>query len=156
MKLEDAYKKISLQCSRKEYCIFDIEKKMQKWELNLKQQKELISRLLKEHFIDESRYAEAFAKDKFRFNKWGKTKITYHLKQKRISTQNIDFALRCIDEDNYISLINNLLESKNKTIKSQNRYERKTKLLRFMLQKGFEYNLLNEAIEQLLSSELGK
>lgn len=147
---KEAYRKASLMCSRKEYCISDLKKKMINWILSPEQKEDIISKLLQENYIDESRFVQAFVKDKFRFNKWGKIKIVYHLKQKQISSENIAKAIENIPEEDYKRLINELLVSKNRNLKAKDGYERKAKLLRFMTQRGFEFELVNNGIEDLL------
>ena len=151
MTVVEAYKKMALLCSRREYCISDIQQKMSRWEMSQKDKTEVVSQLLADNFIDESRFAEAFVKDKFRFNKWGKNKIIYSLKQKRIADKIIFDALEWISDKDYRILIKELLEAKYKTQKSENNYIAKSKLLRFMTQRGFEYDLVNEAIDALFN-----
>ena len=136
-------------CSRKEYCISDLKKKMLNWILSPEQKEDIISNLLQENYIDESRFVKAFVKDKFRFNKWGKIKIVYQLKQKQIASSNIAKALEDISEKDYKELINELLVSKNRNLKAKDSYERKAKLLRFMTQRGFEFELVNNGIDDL-------
>jgi len=150
LETKEIYRKLALICSRKEYCVSEIEQKMLKWDLNLQQKETIISNLIDEHFIDELRFTEAFVKDKFRFNKWGKNKIRYHLKQKQISSELIDNSIQNIPHAEYEHLIETLLESKNKSVKAKNTYERKAKLLRFMTQKGFEFDLVNNSLEKMV------
>ena len=150
LETKEIYRKLALICSRKEYCVSEIEQKMLKWDLNLQQKETIISNLIDEHFIDELRFTEAFVKDKFRFNKWGKNKIRYHLKQKQISSELIDNSIQNIPQTEYEHLIETLLESKNKSVKAKNTYERKAKLLRFMTQKGFEFDLVNNSLEKMV------
>ncbi len=150
MEVLEAYRKLALLCSRREYCISDITQKMLYWKLSLEDKEKITSLLLEKDFIDESRFAEAFVKDKFRFNKWGKKKIIYRLKQKKISTHNINKGLNVITDDAYDYLIKELLEAKSKSVKSKDNYDKKTKLLRFMQQRGFEFEKINNSIDDLL------
>jgi regulatory protein len=149
MTTKEIYSKFALMCSRKEYSAFDVRKKMQNWKLSENNQDKIISDLIKENFINETRFAQAFTKDKFRFNKWGKQKIRYQLKQKQISNHDIEDALCQISNEDYIDMIKNLIESKNRNIKAKSDYERKSKLMRFMAQKGFEIDEVNKIIEEL-------
>ena len=71
----DAKKALNIvagQCSKKEYCSFDILKKLQRWELEEKDIAAVMEFLVKNHFLDDTRFAEAYARDKHRFNRWGK------------------------------------------------------------------------------------
>jgi regulatory protein len=104
--------------------------------------------LIKENFINDKRYAEAFLKDKYHHNKWGKVKIAAQLRAKRIGAELIESALAMLDEDEYRQAIRDILASHRKFVKAKNQYDLKGKLLRFGLSKGFEshilYDILNE------------
>ena len=79
----DAKKALNIvagQCSKKEYCSFDILKKLQRWELEEKDIAAVMEFLVKNHFLDDTRFAEAYARDKHRFNRWGKLKIMQMLR----------------------------------------------------------------------------
>ena len=67
-------------CSKREYCCHDIREKLLTWGISKNDSERIISVLTSERFIDEARYANAFVKDKFKYNKWGKVKIAAHLK----------------------------------------------------------------------------
>ena len=133
-------------CSQREFCINDIETKLESWGVAMSNTQKIIDALLKENFINEERYSKAFAKDKFNYNKWGKIKIASHLKAKRISSETIRLALDSIDNDLYLNTIKITLETRKKSIKAKNNYELKAKLIRFGLSKGFESSLLYEAL----------
>ncbi len=151
MQTKEVYHKFALMCSRKEYSISDIRKKLQNWKLPESKQEEIIKDLVEENYINESRFAEAFVKDKFRFNKWGRQKIKYQLKQKQITEENIETAFEQISQEDYSEMIEKLLESKNKSVKAKSDYERKGKLLRFMAQRGFEIEEVNNGIEKIIN-----
>ena len=136
-------------CSRRELCVSDIQAKLESWGLGMTESEKIIQRLIKENFINEERYANAFVKDKFRYNKWGKIKIGFQLRSKKIPATVIKEALDSIDDDTYISVLKDLIKNHKKGIKARNDYEMKSKLLRFGLSRGFEssllYNLLDES-----------
>ena len=104
-------------CSKKEVCTWDIKMKQRKWELNNDEIENIIEQLVKDDFINEARYSKAFVKDKFNFNKWGRIKIRYELSMRKISQTNINEALEQINEANYISILQTLLEKKHTQIK---------------------------------------
>ena len=129
-------------CANREMCSSDIRKKLELWGIADLLANNIIERLKSEKFIDESRYASAFVKDKFRYNKWGKIKIGSHLRLKRIPDVVIQEALGSIDNEVYLETIKNILATHKKSVKAKNKYELKAKLLRFGLSKGFESNIL--------------
>lgn len=135
-------------CSRREYCSDDILARLQSWSVSEKDAEKIISALIKENFLNEARYSEAFVKDKFRYNKWGRVKIAAHLKAKSIPGELIRSALDSIDDELYRNTLKELIASHRKSVKAKNQYDLKGKLLRYGLSKGFEssllYDLLNE------------
>lgn len=135
-------------CSRREYCSEDIRARLQSWSVSEKDAEKIISALIKENFLNEARYSEAFVKDKFRYNKWGRVKIAAHLKAKSIPGELIRSALDSIDDKLYRNTLKELIASHRKSVKAKNQYDLKGKLLRYGLSKGFEssllYDLLNE------------
>ena len=74
--------KAMAECSRREFCSYDIHNKLRLWGIGNTDSEKIIGILIKENFINETRYATAFVKDKFRYNKWGKVKIASNLKLK--------------------------------------------------------------------------
>jgi regulatory protein len=139
------------QCSQKELCSDDIRKKLSLWGVGNEDIDKIIDILKKENFINEDRYATAFVRDKFKYNKWGKVKIASHLRSKKLSAEIISSALSAIDGEQYIKFIRGLLEGHKRSVKAKNQYDLKAKLLRFGLSKGFEssilYDILNEIEE---------
>ena len=136
-------------CSRTEKCRFDIKEKLKGLGFSADQTEKIINELIKDKFIDDQRFAGFFVRDKFKFKKWGKIKIGYSLKMKKIAPEIIDEALSSIDEDEYRELIINELKKKNSVIKEKNQYKRKAKLFQFAAGRGFESGLIYEAIDKI-------
>lgn len=141
-----ALNKAMALCSPREYCCEDIRSKLTVWGVNKDDSEKIIGILLKENFLDESRYAAAFVRDKFKYNKWGKVKIAAHLKFKKLNSGVIISALDSIDNELYIRLLREIIENHRRTVKSKNQYDLKAKLLRYGLSKGFESSLLYEIL----------
>jgi len=144
-----ALSKAMAQCSRREYCRDDIISKLHLWGVENNDAAKIISILIKENFINESRYALAFVRDKFKYNKWGKVKITAHLKTKNISSETIKSALDSIDNESYVKFIRDNISSHRKSVRAKNQYDLKAKLLRYGLSKGFESNILYDILNDL-------
>ena len=133
-------------CSQREYCREDIRSKLEFWGVEYDDSEKILEILIKENFINETRYASAFVRDKFKYNKWGKVKIAAHLKAKNIPGDIIRLALDNIDNEQYIKFIRELINGHRRTIKAKNQYDLKAKLLRYGLSKGFESSLLFEIL----------
>ena len=143
--------KMQMLCSRQERCTSEIRKKLVEYNLPAQEIDRIIEILLKENYINDERYAVAFAHDKFRFNKWGKIKIEYQLKRKGINDGYILKALESIDIKDYLHMIKSELTKKFKKDKSSSVYVLKSKLMRFGQSKGFEtehvFNIINEILD---------
>jgi regulatory protein len=136
-------------CSQSEKCRSDVSKKLEKWGIVPAVADRIMEQLVKEHFIDEQRYANFFARDKFRFNKWGKVKIAYQLRQKSIPAALIEEALQQIDPEANDELLLKLISEKARKITFKNAYDRKGKLLAYARSKGFDFDAIVKIIDQL-------
>lgn len=148
---KQAYSKMARLCSRAEQCSGDIRKKLMGFELTEEEVDELIANLKEEKYIDDARFAKAYTKDKFRFNKWGKVKIRHSLRMKGVSENDIETGLNEIDSEKYKKLLIKTLKEKAKKTKKKNKYEKMGQVIRFAQTRGFEPELihryLNLAIE---------
>jgi len=88
-------------------------------------------------------------KDKFRFNKWGKFKISYALKAKGLDKGIIDDALNTIDDGEYEELLASLLKTKLVGLKYEFEYEKQGKLFRFAQSRGFENNIIERVLRSI-------
>jgi regulatory protein len=141
--------KAMAQCSRREFCYGEVRAKLDSWGLGDNDNEKIINVLIKENFINEERFARAFVRDKFNYNKWGKVKITSHLRVKNIPGDIIKTALETIDNDLYIRTLRDLISGHSRFVKAKNQYDLKAKLLRYGLSKGFESSLLYDLLNDL-------
>lgn len=145
--MDIALKKAMALCAGREHCYSEIRQKLHTWDVGNDDSEKILKILTDGKFIDEERYATAFSKDKFRYNKWGKIKISSALKMKRIPDEKITIALNAIDDSEYLDLLKNIVEKQKRSVKAKNQYDLKGKILRHCLAKGFEshlvYDLLN-------------
>jgi regulatory protein len=141
-----ALDKAMANCSRREFCCDDIRNKLLQWGLENNDVEKIIEILINENFINELRYATAFVRDKFRYNKWGKVKIAAHLRIKKLPSDIISSALDSIDIEQYTKFMRELIEGHKRTVKAKNQYDLKAKLLRYGLSKGFESSLLYDIL----------
>ena len=146
-----ALTKVMEWCSKSERCIYEAKLKLKKFELSNNELDIAIGYLVKEKFLDDSRYVRFFVNDKLRFNKWGKIKLHYMLRQLQINDLIINKALDEIDPDFYIKILRDLLVTKKNSVKGTSNYERKGKLANYAQYHGFEsdlaYRIANDLIE---------
>lgn len=119
--------------------MFDIKTKLQEWKATEKTLGQIIHQLEKEDYINEERYAIAFALGKMRNNKWGKNKIFYALVQKGVPELYIQMGLNEIDDEEYQGILRQLLA--HKKIDDDNEYRRNNKLVKYAVQKGYQASL---------------
>ena len=136
-------------CSRQEKCSSEIREKLKKFKVQEASMVKVLQTLKKEGFIDESRYAGMFVRDKLRINRWGKIKIQYMLSSKRIPDEIIRDALDGIDDQNYLEILKEELSKKQKSIKAENPFEVRNKLARFAQQRGFESGLIFQVLDEM-------
>ena len=136
-------------CSRQEKCSSEIMEKLKKFKVQEASMVKVLQTLKKEGFIDESRYAGMFVRDKLRTNRWGKIKIQYMLSAKRIPDEIIRDALDGIDDQNYLEILKEELSKKQKSVKAENPFEVRNKLARFAQQRGFESGLIFQLLDEM-------
>ena len=138
-------------CSRREYCVADVLKKASDGlEGDRAAAQEVVDVLVKEKYVDDLRYASAFARDKSAIQGWGEVKIRYMLSAKGVPRDVIDKALEEIDQDKAESRLEKLLQNKLKSLKDDPQC--RLKLLRFALGRGYSYDEVNDVVNSLLKS----
>lgn len=139
-------------CARSEQCEFDIRTKLLRLGLSKSDSEELLQFLRDNKFIDNSRFAVSFARDKCRFSFWGKNKIRLGLMAKRIPKTDIDNALREIDNKDYIDALRRVTLAKGRQLDltGENAREERLKLYRHILSRGFSSDLAAKAVESMV------
>lgn len=152
MKLSEpqALNRVAAYCSRTERSEFDVRKKLTGWELEEDAVKRIIDRLKKERYLDNARFTRSFINDKLKYNKWGKTKIIYELRKKQIPESIYTPILQELSGDEFEEQLIHILTIKAKSVKAKNEYEKKTKLIRFALGRGFTMDMAIKCVNNLL------
>lgn len=140
-------------CSRREYCRQDIMKKLlTALDGDREQAGKILDKLVEERYVDDLRYASAFARDKSSIAGWGDTKIRYMLSAKGISREVIAEALQEVDESKASDRMEKLLLNKVRSLKDDP--QRRLKLLRYSLGRGYQYDEVVEVIDRLLNEKM--
>lgn len=136
------------QCSRREYCSRDVLKKAEKaLDGDREQAMKILETLVADGYVDDSRYAEAFARDKSSISGWGDVKIRYMLSAKGIDKETISKALEEIDARKADERLRKLMENKYKSLRDDPQW--KMKLLRFALGRGYSYDDVSDILEEI-------
>lgn len=140
-------------CSGAERCCLEVRQMLERRKAESTDIERIIKYLIKEGYIDESRYAAAFVHDKVRFAKWGRAKIAQALWQKRIPTCVADAALTSIDEDEYMAALKDVVASRYRQTKGATEYERKIKTMKSVCSRGYEPALVRKVLNLQDSSD---
>lgn len=133
-------------CSGAEHCCLEVRQMLERRKAESADIERIIKYLIKEGYIDESRYAAAFVHDKVRFAKWGRAKIAQALWQKRIPAGVADAALASIDEDEYMAALKDVVASRYRQTKGATEYERKIKTMKSVCSRGYEPALVRRVL----------
>lgn len=143
----DALLRLTSLCSTAEHCSHEMIEKMQRWQLAGDAQARIIEYLVKEKYIDDERYARFFAKDKIRYNKWGRRKVEQAMWLKHIDGDIQRDVLDDIDDEEYLAVLRPLLKTKRKSVKASSDYEMNMKLIRFAMGRGFTMDIIRQCLD---------
>ncbi|MDR1581864.1 MAG: RecX family transcriptional regulator [Prevotellaceae bacterium] len=139
-------------CSTKEVCVSEAKIKMRKWNVPEADSDKIIALLIESGYINEERYAKAFANDKLILSKWGPQKVRQILKQRGIKETLISKAIAEKNTDQEATILD-VLSKRIKSFKQLSNEEIYAKLMRFGLSRGFDYSLLTKCTQKLLKIE---
>lgn len=146
MNEQTALQRLAALCSRGEHSSGEMLEKMRRWGLDEAAQARIMQRLVVDRYVDDERFARAFVNDKVRYNQWGRRKIEQALWQKGIDEDIRRSVLDEVDDEAYLSALRSLLKTKSRSVRAANDYERKMKLVRFALGRGYSYDLIRRCI----------
>lgn len=143
---EEIKQKIVNYCVYQDRCHAEVEQKMKEFLLIPEAKEEILLYLIKENYLNEERFTRSYVRGKFYIKKWGKNKIKVNLLQKGISEKLIVKAYGEIDDNEYLAAIKTILEKIIPTFKGLKEYQKKQKAIKYLLSKGYEYDLIVKQI----------
>lgn len=146
---EQALAALMRLCARAEKSTGDARRLMRGWGLAEQDAEKVLDRLVRDRFIDDSRYADAFVREKLRLSGWGAYKIRTALQRKGIERSIIDGALSQADRTDMVRRLEEMLVRKARTVKHETPYELKTKLIRYGFSLGYDYESVLDAAATL-------
>ena len=146
---EQALQKLKHYCAYQERSHSEVKEKLYALGVWKKDHDEIISTLIEENYLNEERFAIAFAGGRFRIKQWGRVKIKYELKHRQVSEYCIKKAMKQIGEDEYLSVLQKLAKEKYASLKSEQWIIRKKKTSDYLIGKGFETALVSAAIHSI-------
>lgn len=144
----EAYTKITKWCAYQERAQQEVRDKLYDFGLNKEEVEQLLTRIISEGFVNEERFAISFANGKLNQLGWGRVKISYALKAKRVSDYCIKKALKSLDESKYVQMLEDAYEKRSKMEKEKHPLKRKYKLMAYLSSRGFERDLIEEIIRE--------
>jgi len=146
---EIAFQKIAKWCAYQERSQQETRNKLYEYGLYSKDVELLISRLITDNFLNEERFAIAFAGGKFRQLGWGRIKIKAALKQKKVSEYCMKKGLCSIAEGDYQKKLLKVIEKRQKEEKEKNKVKRNYKLAQYAMSRGYEPDLVWDCLKAI-------
>ena len=146
---EEALQKLRQYCAYQERSHYEVQQKLYDLGIRRNDHDGIIATLIEEDYLNEERFAKAFAGGKFRMKDWGRKKIYYALKEKKVSEYSIKQAMKEIDEEEYQKNLKELVTEKYESLKDEQYLVRKKKTIDYMVQKGYEFDLVSHALKDL-------
>lgn len=137
--VDEARSKLEGYCAYQERCHKEVRDKLKEMRMIPEARDLIIDHLIRHNYLNETRFAKAFARGKFRTKKWGKNRIVRELRLRDISAYNIKLALREITEDEYLKTFDELVQKRLRQLTSENNIQKKRKKLAdYLLYRGWE------------------
>ncbi|MBP5189325.1 MAG: RecX family transcriptional regulator [Bacteroidales bacterium] len=140
-------------CASAEQCRTSVMEKLLAWGADREKAGQIVDYLVQNEYIDEARYCRIYCESKLHLQKWGRIKINYMLRNKRIDNRIITAALQQLDPDQYTDTLRQLALSKLGSLAEPDPHKRRSKLVAFLASHGFEQSEIQEVINPLLDKE---
>lgn len=143
--VDEALARLQSYCAYRDRCHMEVEKKLREMRMIPQACEIIIGKLIEEDFLNETRFAQSYARGKFRIKHWGKIRIIRDLKQRQIGEYNIKKALKEIDEEEYIISFHNLADRRlNQLVKITDYQNKRRRFVSYMQYRGWELDLIFE------------
>ncbi len=146
---DEAEARLELLCARSEQCSFEVMQKMLRWGLSAADRGRILDSLVDRRFVDDARYAAAYARSKFLFSRWGRKKIRLGLLAKHIQPGLIVEAVEEATADGYTDTLRSVMRGKARQFARPLCREDAMKVCRFAMQRGFEWDCVSRILDEL-------
>lgn len=143
---ERALERLAGECAKSEHCAWELRQKMMRWGLDDDAQERILEYLESHKFIDEERYCRAFINDKLLYDRWGRHKIEFTLRQKHIDSSVFMPLLDEVNDEQYIEQLRPMALQKWKTITAASDYDRAQKLIRWAMGRGYDIDIIKKSL----------
>ncbi|HPF97530.1 MAG: regulatory protein RecX [Flavobacteriaceae bacterium] len=148
--VDEAQKAMEIFCAYQERCHYEVRKKLREMRMIPQAIDHILTQLIESNYLNEERFAKAFARGKFRIKHWGKNRIVRELKFREISKYNIESALKEIPQQDYLDALDALAKKKMDSILERSVLKKKKKLVDYLLYRGWEPHLVYDKVNELM------
>ncbi len=141
--------KLQHYCSYQERCHKEVFEKLKTFNIKYHEINQIISNLISDNYLNESRFAQSFVRGKFNIKNWGKIRITSELKKRNISSYNIKLGLKELDEQDYLNKFEAIFKKKMSSLKGLSIQTKKKKIVSYLLYRGWENHLIFTKINEI-------
>ena len=147
--VDEIQKKLEFYCSYQERCHSEVFNKIMKLTSDFKDANSVITKLIDDGYLNETRFCKEFCIGKFNHKNWGKKRIISELKKRKISSKNIEIGLNEIDENIYLKKFNDIFEKQLVKHKGKNDVYTKKKIFDYFAYRGWERDLIFKNLNKL-------
>lgn len=153
--VERALESLMQSCARSERCISDIRRSLYRWRMNKEDYEPIIERLIREKFVDEERYAQAYVREKMNCSGWGRRKVELGLRAKGIPNGIIAEALKQIEPERQADKLELMLYRRllREQEKAKETYDLRARLFRWATGRGYDYSDIQEVLERIMAED---
>jgi regulatory protein len=141
--------KLQYYCSYQDRCHKEVKAKLKSFKISSEELNEIVSNLIKDNYLNESRFSKSFVRGKFNIKNWGKVRIVNELKLRNISIYNINLGLKEIDDQDYINKLEDIFNKKLSSLSNTNSNLKKKKIISYLLYRGWESNLIYPKVNEI-------
>ena len=141
--------KLQYYCSYQDRCHKEVIEKLKTFNIKSNESNEIISNLIKDNYLNESRFSESFVRGKFKIKNWGKVRIVRELKLRNISRYNIILGLKEIENQEYQNKFDEIFKKKISSLDNLSKTIKKKKIISYLLYRGWESNLIYSKINEI-------
>lgn len=144
--VDEALGRLQAYCAYQDRCHMEVEKKLREMRMIPQACEIIITKLIGDNFLNETRFAKSYARGRFRIKKWGKQRITLELKRRQVSAYNIKEGLKEIEEEEYLQTFYNLADKRLEQLENEKDiHTKKRKYVSYLQYRGWESSLIFES-----------
>ncbi len=148
-----ALERLERLCVRAEHCTAELRRRLHSWHIAPSDADVIMQSLIDRRFVDDTRFATAFVRDRYRFSAWGRRKILAQMRLRGIDADTAAAALAVIDTPTYIRILARLLRARARSMPEPNTFEARQRLLSYAIGRGYEATLALRLIDRLFPKE---